>query len=136
MNHATNCKFCKMPITVEIDDAYAELGDPYKLLPMACCNRCADLRLTRGVLEGKIKHACLGLFQKKGMASREVVTRTREVLTKLTQGYATMIARWNHKEGMAWDEECVNMMMDKPEYWHKILAELWNLFRDSHRITP
>jgi hypothetical protein len=134
MKHATNCKFCQLPITVEVDDEYAALGDPYKLLPFAACNRCADLRVTRGVLEERVKHACLGLFQKKGKVSKEAMDRTRQMLVKLTQGYATMIARWHHKEGMAWDEECVNLLMDRPQFWNKILAELWHLFRDSRMV--
>ena len=129
MNHATHCKFCQKPITVTIDDAYAALGDPYKLIPMACCDACAAIRVHRRRLEGALATVCrnIQLLGKKDEQSR---ANYRTILTKLTQDYARMIARWHHLDGCAWDEECVNLLMDKPHAWGQIITQLWSLFKD------
>lgn len=131
MNYSTHCKFCKRPITIEIDDSYAELGDHLKLLPMASCNLCADLMVVRRVIEERVKRCCLGLAQMRGKVSPDFSQKTRASLVKLTHGYATMISKWNRMSGMAWDEECVNLLMEKPDKWNLILSELWKLFKDS-----
>ncbi len=47
MKHGTHCKFCKLPIVVVVDDAYAGLGDPLHLLGLAACNFCSDIRVER-----------------------------------------------------------------------------------------
>lgn len=135
MNHATHCKFCKTPITVDIDDDYAAIGDPFKILPLSACNRCADLKVLRRTLEEKVQRACLSLCQKRGKMGDDQRRKIRDTLTKLTQAYAVMIARWYRKEGMAWDEECVNLLLEKPQLWHKILPDLWKLFEDSRLVA-
>lgn len=129
MNHATNCQFCKRPITLEIDDSYAELGDIHKLIPMAACNRCADLRVERRTLEAKIKHVCMMRAFSKRKPSDEENEKATKVLTKLTQDYANMVARWHERQGMAWDEECVALLLEKPQQWFDILGNLWRMYR-------
>jgi hypothetical protein len=130
MNHATNCKFCKRPITVEIDDSYAGLGDPYKILPLAACNRCADLRVERRRLEERVQRVCNNLIFSAGSSSA-LKTSTRTILTKLTKSYASLIARWHEMDGMSWDEEVVNQIMDHPENWGEVLGRLWRMFKQS-----
>lgn len=131
MKHATHCQFCKMPITVEADDSYAALGDPFKLLPLAACNQCADLRVSRRRIEAKVRFLSRVIQMAGNNATDTLLKSSRETLTKLTQDYAKMIARWNKLEGMAWDEECVNQIMDHPERWGDILSQLWKTFRQS-----
>ena len=128
MNHATTCKYCRKPITVEIDDAYADLGDPHKLIPMAACNRCADIRVERRVLEAKVKFACMMLHFGRKKFSETKVHDTRVVLERLLKQYANMIARWHFLEGMSWDDEALNLIMDKPDAWASVLKELWKMF--------
>lgn len=128
MNHATNCKFCHKPITLEVDDAYAALGDPHKLLPMAACNFCSDIRVERRRLEASLAKvaAMIALVPRDG---KEAAT-LRAVVERMTKNYAEMIARWHHLQGCVWDVEAVNLIMDKPHAWSQVLTTLWSLFKD------
>lgn len=131
MLHATSCQFCKLPITLEIEDGYAGLGDPHKLIPMASCNHCADLRVCRRTLEGKLRTVCRVIQMSGQNATDTLKSNTKKSLTRLTQDYAKMIARWHRLEGMAWDEECVNQLMEHPEQWGEIVSQLWKTFKHS-----
>ena len=131
MNHATTCKFCNRPITVEIDDTYSELGDSLKLLPMASCNRCADLRVERRMIEDAVKSTAMRLHRSD--RTTETINQSRDSFIKLTQKYANLIARWNGMDGGAWDIEGVELLLDKPDHWSKILGEFWKMFTDSQR---
>lgn len=132
MNHATNCKFCKKPITIEIDESYAELGDPYKLIQMASCNSCADIRAERRSLEAKIKYTCGMRVASKKKTSETETSKARTLLEKLLKQYANMIARFHFMQGMSWDDECLEAIMEHPENWSEILSRLWKMFRDSN----
>lgn len=131
MKHATHCKFCKIPITVEIDDGYEKHGDPYKLLPMACCNECADVRVLRRSITRKIQFTCRILQMAGTNATDEMISKSRKALTSLTQAYAKMISRWNKTEGMAWDEEIVNQLIEQPDQWGVIITQMWKMYKDS-----
>jgi hypothetical protein len=132
MKHATNCKFCKIPISVSIDDSYAELRDPFKLIQIAACNRCADLRITKRKLEGKIKIVVMGYALSSAKEAREIELKIREVLTDYTKQYAHLIAVWHKRDGMLWDEEVVNSLIDRPKYWGDSLKRLWTMFKDAY----
>jgi hypothetical protein len=127
----TTCKFCRQPITVQIADSYDELSDPLKLLPLAACNHCADLRVERRKLESKIQFICkLREFGPK-VPSPEKNRDTRSILETHTKAYAKLIARWHEMDGMSWDEEVVNQIMDHPENWGEVLGRLWRMFKQS-----
>jgi hypothetical protein len=132
MKHATNCKFCKKPITVTIDDAYAELGDPLNLIRIASCNECADIRVERRKLEGKIGFACDRVVR-AGKMDEEERLEHYDGLRKLTQEYAGMISRWHHKEGLAWEEEVVRVIIDNPKQWREVISKLWTMFAQWQR---
>lgn len=85
------------------------------------------------MLEGKIKRAAMVLYMSKTRDRVKLGEAIRKTFIEYTQKYAKMIARWHHKDGMAWDEECVNLLMDKPEKWNVIIGELWNLYKDWSR---
>jgi hypothetical protein len=130
MKYGTTCKFCLNPITIDIDDDYAALGDPYKLLPMACCNRCADIRVERRQLEDKIKFVCKmrELDPKLAVQRRE---KDRATLERLLKKYSNLIARWHFKEGMCWDDAVLETIMETPKQWFDVLGKLWKMFRES-----
>lgn len=132
MKHATNCKFCKRPITVTVDDYYAEMGDPYKLLAKASCNTCADVRQLRRVLEDRISRQATA-FAAMHRPSEAAKGLARKNLTRLCEAYAKMIARWHRTEGMAFDEEVVNTMLDRPDKWAECLSGLWRMFKQWQR---
>lgn len=131
MKHGTNCKFCQNPITVEIDDAYANLGDPFKLIKIACCDRCADLRVERRMLEDKVRKVCrVRELDPKLAKTRE--QSHRSTLEKLLKQYSNMIARWHYLSGMCWDDRATETIMDHPEAWNSVLATLWKIFKDAN----
>lgn len=128
MTYPTTCKFCQQPLSIEVDDSYPADEDPAKLLPLAACNRCADARVAKYTIEGKIRRVCAWWA---AAGKKADPSGTRHTLTKLTQDYAKMICRWHDREGMAWDEEIVNLLMDKPEEWSAILGSMWRFYRQS-----
>ncbi|MGC1452938.1 MAG: hypothetical protein WA830_23150 [Candidatus Sulfotelmatobacter sp.] len=131
MKHATHCKFCHKPITVSIDDDYAALGDPLKLLPLAACNRCADLRVLRRTLEKKVAILCGRLIFSSGKLDASALSKAKTGLAHWTREYARMIARWHSLEGLCWDEAIVEQLMEKPDTWGDALGRLWTMFKDS-----
>ena len=130
---STECKFCKKPITIEISQSYFGLNDPFKLLPLASCNKCSDLRVERIGIENSVKRVAMILHLAGRNRSSEMVSRSRDSFIKLTQKYANLIARWNGMDGGAWDVEGVELLLDKPDHWSKILGEFWKMFTDSQR---
>jgi len=129
LNHATNCKFCHRPITVEIDDDYAKLGDPYKLIEKSCCNQCADVRVAKRVLEERISRVATE-FAAVHNPSDGVKMLTRKKLTRLIEAYARTIARWHRVDGMAFDAACIDDVMNRPDKWAVVLSGLWKMFRE------
>jgi hypothetical protein len=133
MKIGASCKFCKKPITLTIDDSYNAVSDPMKLIPLASCNRCSDLRVERRVLEKKIEFICMMRHLDKKLALSKFAEH-RAALEKLCQQYANMIARWHNKEGMAWDDACLDQIMEQPKQWSDVVSRLWKMF-DSTQIV-
>lgn len=133
MNHGTTCKFCKKPITIEIDDDYTSLGDRFKIFVLATCNRCADLRVERRNIECKVKITAMMLVVAGNHRTPELDSKCRNVFEDLLKKYANLIARWHYLSGMSWDDEAVRLAMDKPEHWSKVLAMLWKIFADANK---
>jgi hypothetical protein len=131
MNHATNCKFCRQPIVIQVDDDYAALGDPNNLLRLATCNRCADQRTRRRALEESIKAVCLTVQFATAKGQAAAVATARPLLEALTRKYAVLVADWHNMSGYLWDEEFVNLLIEKPDKLWAILNNYWRTFRQS-----
>lgn len=132
MNHATNCKFCKAPITLEIDDEYSEFGDPYKLLRYAACNYCADVRVERRFLERRIARTAVA-FACLVHPKEDEIKLVRGSLTKLYELYAKNIAAFHRKEGMCWDDAVIDAVMAQPRDWPKFCGRLWKMFYEWNK---
>ncbi len=128
MNHATSCKFCKAPLVIQIDDAYAALGDPLKLLPFAACNRCADLRVRKRSLEAMIMHA---VFPLMGSKSAKVIAQARAELVVLTKKYTAMVADWLHATHPWWDEGIVESIIERPDHTSNFLQMCWKMYEPT-----
>ncbi len=133
MKHSTACKFCNKTLLIEIDDSYSIEHDPLKILCYAACNRCADLRVRRRKLEDSIESVAMTIVQAPARAIESASNKARPMLTKLTQSYARMVAEWVRSGQMAWDEEVVNMIIEKPHKWSTILQQLWKLYNPNDR---
>jgi hypothetical protein len=131
MNHATQCQFCKRHLVLQVDPDYIGLGDYLKLIPLAACDRCADLREKRRSLEEKIRRICIRLTQLTGPPRYKAAEQSKEPLRVLTQAYSRMIADWLNASHPAWDSECVELMVDRPDQYGRILSQLWKLYQDK-----
>jgi hypothetical protein len=122
--HPTKCKFCHLPITLEIDSGYAELGDPLKLLQFACCNRCADLRTDKR----RLTAALVSLANEIALIKRSddlALTVARERLVRVTQAYCGLVADWHNHPFTKWDEQLVTAIMENPKGLGPIIGRLW-----------
>lgn len=133
MIQAARCKFCRKPLVLHVDDAYAEHGDIFKLMKLAACDHCADLRLNRRLLESRLQRICALLCNCRANQREEKSATVRDVLTRLTQDYAKLVAAWHNMSGMAWDEEMVNLLIEKPDKWAAIISHYWRTFRQFHQ---
>ena len=131
MNHATTCKYCHKPIVLTVDDDYGTEFDSFKLLPYSACNRCADLRVRRRVLEEAIERIAGKLLQFSGKTPESTLDICRESLTQLTKKYTAMVADWVGSSSPYWDSEIVSVIMDHPKAWNKSLALCWHLYTDK-----
>lgn len=112
--HQCKCRLCLKPLTVEVDDSYGEHGDPFKLLPMATCNRCFDLRETRIRIESQVARASRMLIMQPKMDA-SIRNKIRDSLRIATQAYARYVADLNNSKVMAWNEDFVDLIMEKPD---------------------
>ena len=131
--HGTTCKFCRKPITVEIAVSYAEIGDPLKIIPLAACDRCSDLREERRKLESKIRVVSMTYAAMGGSKSKEIASRYMGIFEKVLMDYANMIARWHFMDGKCWDDVAVQTIMEHPEAWPKVVQTLWVIFKDANK---
>lgn len=134
MNQPTTCKFCKKPIILTIDDAYAELGDPSKLIPMAACNRCADLRIRRRSIEEAIKRSVFPLLtpSKTREANEQ---KAREELIILTKKYTALIAEWTDAADPWWDIDIIDSIIANPAHWTSFLGQCWKMYQPASQVS-
>ena len=120
------CKFCKKPITLEIADSYTH--DHLKLIPLACCNACADNRIERRSVERKIQLVVTCLALAGSNKTEKLVETSRAQITKLTKAYAHLIAKWHRMEGELWEPYIVDQIMERPEQWGDTIGHMWRSF--------
>ena len=130
IKHATECKFCKAKLVIEIDEDYASVGDYLNLMPLAACNRCADLRVRKRTIEEAI-YLTVGWLNQNPRAPKDA---TRQTLTELTQAYARLIADWLRASGPAWDAEIVELILDKPKHAARVLFQCWKMYEPSRGV--
>lgn len=124
-----HCKFCRKPITLWIAIDYG--GDPYKLMDKASCNRCADMRTNRRSLEEQMATQFNNLCLLKSSKTKkpDILAKARDNVETLTRQYASLIAKWNNLEGMAWEPSIVDTIMDNPHDWPDVIRRMWKMVR-------
>lgn len=123
------CKFCKRPLELKVDDDYAELrGDPMKIMRLASCNRCSDLRSRQRRTEKAIEMLSGSLLcfpsQDEKASIREGLCRTTKILLRIA-------CEWYHAEGVAWEEAIVDQIMSHPEKLSVVTARIWQMARNA-----
>ena len=115
------CKLCGHKSTVEVDDDL-ELFTIAQWKTILCCNRCADfLGEKRAVVEKINRVAGLLELKRKGFAAKVAESAIREKFDFHARKFAALVCHHFHKS-MVWDEEFVNLLMEKPENSHRICA--------------
>lgn len=127
MNHTTTCRFCHKPITLEIDDDYAALGDPLNVLKLAACDHCAVLRVNRKRLEEKIQRAC-SYLEFLGTSDAKQRSILRNILLSLSRKYGQLIVSWHNETGNFDSPVIAAKLADDPSNWKEHLSEYWSIF--------
>jgi hypothetical protein len=124
------CKFCGKTLALQVDDSYADLGDPFKLVGMAACNRCADMRVERRKLEHEIRTFALGLIGLKGKARQDAESAAAPFLHKLLESWLDLAKRWR---GVAveYDDGMLDSLLAKPEEYADVLMRMWTLAKHA-----
>jgi hypothetical protein len=120
MNRATECQFCSKLLVLWVDPQYAAMGDPMKLLKLAACNTCADLRVRHRKIEETIAHCCTALNQGVRKSDMQAF---RDTLATATRKYAEVIAQMHGSDTMVWDESFPELLADRPDRWGVILSK-------------
>lgn len=103
-----------MGIEVEVAEDYSKLKDPYKLLAMAACDRCSDLREERRRILGDIDKIIFRLAVLKGQELLKFIAQISEPLAYLTKEYCKLAARWNGLETEVFDQGAVDAILNLP----------------------
>ena len=135
MQYTTQCKFCKAPLEVEVDEAYAALDDPFRLLGMAACSTCTELRVSRRTLEEKIRRTA-SLLQ--GLTSRETDERKAllNILRNLAYAYWRLIGRWTKAPRINLPEDKLKELQDNPQDWGTVISSFWATYPEVVAANP
>lgn len=122
MNIAYECKFCNRPGIVIMEESPGIQFQIEKWKPILCCNRCGDFMVAKRKITDLIQRnaACLNVCRitLQGEKLLKAESMCREAFTKLTKQFATVVCDYFRKTNV-WDQEFVNMLMDKPDrFWH------------------
>lgn len=117
------CKFCQRPIDIEIDPAYPVDRDPHKLIALAACNNCADLRDRQRRLVESLQSLCMNYAH--GGRSAAEVEHTQRALTALTKAYVRLVQDWLNIPEFPWDEAMLSAFMDRPRNFSDHLRRIW-----------
>lgn len=120
-NVPAKCKICGRPLMLQTEASYTALGDAFKLVPLATCDRCYDLRETRLRQENAIMKGCRMLVEGKNISDdrREKINQGIRVLCKSLASTLTMTAG----NGMSfWDESFPQQLLENP-------GDAWTILR-------
>jgi hypothetical protein len=126
MKVPATCKFCHKPLTLTVDDSYAEMGDPFKLMKLACCNRCGDYYTARRQAVDKVHRTAMKLFG--GAVKKEELPKYREILAGLVKHYMRLYSDYKDLPMPDWDEAIVDDMLSKPGNYGLILEQIPRMF--------
>lgn len=115
----TRCKICKKEISVYVGELpgmttgeqQAALDYADRLLPLATCNPCYDLRNRFKTAEGKIFEACNRILRINNHETRE---QCRVIISQSLRIYGECLAIYRKKETYGYDDATVNFFVEQP----------------------
>lgn len=124
----TECKFCRIPLQVEIADCYIELqdkmlGDIPELVKMAACTTCADYEVTkRKICDVMAKAArTLGLEIYGNRGQSDLATLARQNMGIVFDRWCEHVA-CHHRIETVRDKTFINDLTEKPENWWRVMS--------------
>jgi len=115
------CKFCRVQRWVELDND-SDIFAIERWKPMLCCDRCADFMQEKRKLTDRINRVADALeLIRQGFGKQASESAIRSKFEFYTKKFAALVCDYFRKTTV-WDEEFVNMLMEKPEESHKICA--------------
>lgn len=112
------CKICGVPLDLSIDPEYDTVGDRNRLMPMATCNRCGDMRSKRESYHDDFYRQCVQLIVLTPSKNSEERRQSYKVsLLILARKYAKLIAAYHRSSLVIPVEDLVSDLMDKPKHW-------------------
>jgi hypothetical protein len=130
--HAVHCKMCKKPFSVEVADDYAALGDQFKLLPMACCNRCYDYvtgkrNVTKRIFEvcHELQLARISIRPDKRADKEKLFSETLAILTKK---FGVIVSEY-YNCNYFWGPEFVDQLFEFPDRAGTILNNYMTTYK-------
>lgn len=133
MNVKAKCQFCSRELTLEVDDEYSRLGDPLKLLRLAACNRCADLKTKQRRIEGRLEYLTSLLLIKKTETEMENFKRSME---RTAKDYLRLICEFLRVDYVDWDEAILDALMiapapPKPSNLGSVVRRMWQMAKGA-----
>lgn len=130
MNIAYKCKFCGLEGIVTVQDDLMFEVDKWKSLLV--CNRCGDYHeKKRGVIDN-VKSSAIFLMTcrrtMKGEGLAKVETGVRSTLERITKRLADIVCE-HYRATNWWDQEFVNLLMDRPDDFWKICRQYEKMVR-------
>jgi hypothetical protein len=122
------CKFCGKDLTLHIAEDYDEVGDSLKIMKLAACNRCADLKTRIRRLEGDLSKECGMLLTKPHFTIKD---RIKSRLAALSRAYLNTISNWLNREPAQWEETILEDMLENPNKLDLTVKAMWTLARQQ-----
>lgn len=127
---AAKCRFCGKNLTLEIAPDYDEERSPVKLIKLAACNRCADLRQERRHLEDTIRTICSRTTQ---LGQTKITdSNSQKAVKTVCEAYTKLVARWYGFDGSAWDDAFPDAIISAPDQWQRAVSNYWKVFRQAN----
>lgn len=122
MKTDATCKLCGCSLTLAIDPDYAGAGDVYKLIQLATCNRCYDMRTKRERYHEELNRKCATLIALgTGKKSEEARETKKTGLTMLCRKYARLLCDYEKSNLVVPVEELVEELMNQPRDWQGVM---------------
>ena len=140
-SHEATCKFCRLPLMVEIEEDYIKLGggmlgDIPTLTKLAACNRCADYengkRRLRDEADKTARTLSLEIYAKRGTSP--LAETSRENLRVLFSKWFNLVCNHLLIETQT-DESFIEAVMSKPHCWADAFARYERMCRTLKRAA-
>lgn len=129
MKMEAKCRFCGKSVSLEVDDAYASLGDPLKFMKKASCDRCAKFHEVKRAITDNIKTICEVMIQKP--LSEHNADMARESLKGLCVRYLEVLAKHRGHTVPQWDENITEALMRKPRNFRDVIHTMGQMTRQE-----